>query len=1144
MATNVAKIQAELDLDSGKFSGQITSAIGKIKGFNAAVSDSDKSLRRIEKRVTGFGASVRDSMVVLGQFRASMQTLWAGTGQWVAAIIKANAELERMQALMRGVAKGDAAQRNAQANADLAQTIKLAQTAPFSIAAIGDSMVKLRSAGLDATETMKGLSNAVAAFGGNDETLKRATIALQQMAGKGVVSMEELRQQLGEAVPTAMRLMARGLGVSMGELTKKVSLGTVEAVSAIKAMNLEMQREYAGSAANMMKTWVGMTAKLKTDWLLFAKNIGDAGLFDAAKNALAELSKTLSNPTTINSARQLGEALGNMIKTFVEGTSWIINNQQAITQWGKAIVAVVAGGYMLSMIKNMQVWQNILVGMQGSLTQTTGKTRNFMAAWSNTSNLNRAKAALGGVGGAINGLLTTLTGFGGPVGLAIVAIGALIGWLVKLQAEAKQTRRDIAAALAMKANDFLSDEQYKSVTSTLNNYTAALNKTQEARKLLNQAEKQGYTNPIVVQQLKDKLAEAASASGNTEIYDAIMLKPGDWGKRIKELEGYLVPRVNGLVTNVRRSVKNKALFEEGQFVSSNSEVMDRVINDVKGKYQSREVELEKLAQEGKWTQERIGKERDELLRQETEAQIKIYDDQLKVLQDSTVSLKGAERKKVDALIAERTRMKLEAQRLNNDILAARSGGMQFLSAPGGGAEAKAAAKKAEQQANSLAALLTTAQAKGAALEAQLNDDIPKLEAFEKMLVKGKWGKNYDEGIVGAIREVLKANDELGDSIKKNKATEKLSSDLDEMAAKAKADVVSQSLKSSGDVYSQVAAGMVGFNREVAVMRSNLDKTSMSLEDFEKKVAEIKADLVEVDMIRFRDFVTDTNMENNNATLEDRARRIAEYNEKLRQYQILRDNLVKSAGGNQGRVDEINKSIDSIIASEQNRFNHESRTSWQRWLDDYKDISTEMEDVWTGAFGGMADTMADLFVTGKLGWKDFATSVLKEITRVMTAKAVAGFVELGISMFGGSVGTNTSSSTAGSNVKANSGGFKYANGGIHTSSGTMPLHKYAKGGVANSPQMAIFGEGRMNEAYVPLPDGRSIPVTMEGGGGSGGGIQNNTSINITINQNGEVESTSDASSDAKQLGKVLEPAVRKVIQEQMRPGGILWKQNNQ
>lgn len=57
------------------------------------------------------------------------------------------------------------------------------------------------------------------------------------------------------------------------------------------------------------------------------------------------------------------------------------------------------------------------------------------------------------------------------------------------------------------------------------------------------------------------------------------------------------------------------------------------------------------------------------------------------------------------------------------------------------------------------------------------------------------------------------------------------------------------------------------------------------------------------------------------------------------------------------------------------------------------------------------------------------------------------------------------------------GRTFANGGIMTPFGELPLHAYSSGGVANTPQMAIFGEGRMAEAYVPLPDGRTIPVTM-------------------------------------------------------------------
>lgn len=60
-----------------------------------------------------------------------------------------------------------------------------------------------------------------------------------------------------------------------------------------------------------------------------------------------------------------------------------------------------------------------------------------------------------------------------------------------------------------------------------------------------------------------------------------------------------------------------------------------------------------------------------------------------------------------------------------------------------------------------------------------------------------------------------------------------------------------------------------------------------------------------------------------------------------------------------------------------------------------------------------------------------------------------------------------------------GGEWFANGGVMTSRGRLPLNAYAGGGIANSPQVAVFGEGRMPEAYVPLPDGRRIPVAMQG-----------------------------------------------------------------
>ncbi|WP_193183274.1 tape measure protein [Nisaea sediminum] len=75
----------------------------------------------------------------------------------------------------------------------------------------------------------------------------------------------------------------------------------------------------------------------------------------------------------------------------------------------------------------------------------------------------------------------------------------------------------------------------------------------------------------------------------------------------------------------------------------------------------------------------------------------------------------------------------------------------------------------------------------------------------------------------------------------------------------------------------------------------------------------------------------------------------------------------------------------------------------------------------------------------------------------------------------------------SNVDAFLSANGFAMGGIMTPHGPLALNTYDNGGIANSPQLALFGEGRTPEAYVPLPDGRSIPVSMSFSGAANDGV---------------------------------------------------------
>ena len=144
----------------------------------------------------------------------------------------------------------------------------------------------------------------------------------------------------------------------------------------------------------------------------------------------------------------------------------------------------------------------------------------------------------------------------------------------------------------------------------------------------------------------------------------------------------------------------------------------------------------------------------------------------------------------------------------------------------------------------------------------------------------------------------------------------------------------------------------------------------------------------------------------------------------------------------------------------------------------------------------------------------------------------------MSMDAGPLTTAAESATIAADINsAGLGGF--AKGGIMSKYGPLQLNTYAGGGIADSPQLAVFGEGSKNEAYVPLPDNRSIPVTLTGGGGSNISM-GDTNISISIDSSGNAEAATDSN---KELAKTMAIAVKRTVQEEMikaaRPGGMLY-----
>ena len=221
----------------------------------------------------------------------------------------------------------------------------------------------------------------------------------------------------------------------------------------------------------------------------------------------------------------------------------------------------------------------------------------------------------------------------------------------------------------------------------------------------------------------------------------------------------------------------------------------------------------------------------------------------------------------------------------------------------------------------------------------------------------------------------------------------------------------------------------------------------------------------------------------------------------------------------GLTDQQKAALDSMIGSIDQRVAKQQEvltglTAEQQQLDQLQQAYEQKKAVVEGianSIGTGIGSAIDLLIEGTDNWgqslQQIAAGVLKDIARQIAQTLVVAPI-----------------------VKGITGAFGFADGGIMTPDGPLPLRKYAGGGVASSPQLAMFGEGSMPEAFVPLPDGRRIPVAVQGGAGGG--------TNITVNVDAKGSSVQGDNGRGEQLARAVAQAVQAELIKQKRPGGLI------
>ena len=134
-----------------------------------------------------------------------------------------------------------------------------ADKTPFEFAGLQEAAKRMMAYGFAAEEiipTLTAVGDAAAALGGGQPMIERLTTALGQMAAKGKVSGEEVRQLAESGVP-ALRYLAEAAGVTTGEMSKMIEKGVVPADKAVKVLLENMSKDFGGLMGKQATTATG-----------------------------------------------------------------------------------------------------------------------------------------------------------------------------------------------------------------------------------------------------------------------------------------------------------------------------------------------------------------------------------------------------------------------------------------------------------------------------------------------------------------------------------------------------------------------------------------------------------------------------------------------------------------------------------------------------------------------------------------------------------------------------------------------------------------------------------------------------------------------------------------------------------------------
>jgi tape measure domain-containing protein len=343
-------------------------------GLTSGLRSAEAAVDRFSSRSLKSIAAVNNaSFARLQSSLLNLQTLFTAgiIGGGISEIIKTGIAFERLEYKMIAATGGmqNAAGELAFVRAEAERLGLRLKDAADMFGTIAASAKDTVIQGQTVRDIFTSISEAGTVLRLSSEDVKGALYAISQMISKGKVSMEELRQQLGERLPGALLIAQRAMGMTGVEFDKLVSKGTLLAEDFLPKLSQEIRNTFADAIPEAIKSTQSEINRFLTSWDDMLNEMAKGGFIEAMRHVLRAATATF---------KAISWGVTSLVAFVLRGwEQWRLGASQvflsieyAFKNTWEGIVSIFTGG--LRKIADGIDWINRLLNGMGAASSTGG----------------------------------------------------------------------------------------------------------------------------------------------------------------------------------------------------------------------------------------------------------------------------------------------------------------------------------------------------------------------------------------------------------------------------------------------------------------------------------------------------------------------------------------------------------------------------------------------------------------------------------------------------------------------------------------------------------------------------------------------------------------------------------------------------